>query len=180
MLPLFTLLDDIYGVLFLPQTTLTALRDRSVAFAGALIIVGVNILEALRQGIDTLLTTILASLVTWFLFSYLLERLGHALGKEVNLNRLLGLTGFSSLPWIFFAPALNLGGSVGTILALAVVAWFLTWQVWAVAIALEAQVVRVITLIPLAFAGSLVSITILIKSFSTLSEIGNLLHLPQV
>lgn len=180
MSALLTLLDDIYGVLFLPQATLTALRNRQVAFQGGVVIVVVNLMEAFRRGIITLLPQVLSSLVAWFLVAFLLERLGSAFGKEIHLDRLLGLIGFASLPWIFFAPAVNFGGAVGAVCALGVVIWFTVWQVWAVAVALEAQVSKVLSLIPLAFAGSIVSLILLFNSIGVLLDITNLLHLSKI
>ncbi len=173
---MLSLFDNIYGVLFLPQATFLSLRDRSVALEGAIVVLGVNIIEGLRT--DSLLPQVLASLVGWFGAAVLLERLGGVFNKEINLSQVLGLTGFASLPWIFFAPALNLGGSLGAICALAVVVWFLVWQGWGIATVLEIPIPRALSLIPLAFAASIVTLLIFLNGATILWSISNLFHLP--
>ncbi|MFN3361079.1 MAG: hypothetical protein ACK421_06615 [Pseudanabaenaceae cyanobacterium] len=167
-------LDDIYGALFLPHQTLAALKERSVVWQGALIVALVNLLEGLRSGGGAVVLQIVTGLGGWYGLCWLLERLGHSLGKEVRLDRVLTLTGFASLPWLFFAPALNFGGGVGVVCGLAVVLWFVIWQLKAVAIALDLQIGRVFALIPLAFAGTVVALSLLFNSVGLLLTVGNL------
>lgn len=175
---MLSLFDNIYGVLFLPQATFLSLRNRAVPLEGALVILGVNIVEGLRKGIESLLPQILASLVSWFLLAVLLKRLGGVFNREVDLNQILALTGFASLPWLFFAPALNLGGSLGAICALAVVGWSLVWQGWGIATALEIPIPQALSLVPLAFAASVVTFLIFLNGFTVLWYISNLFYLP--
>ncbi len=174
---MLSLLDDIYGVLFLPQQTLTALRDRSVVWSGAGVVVGVNVIEGLRKGMDSLFLQVVIGLLVWVGAAVLLTRLSQVFNRSVSLDRVLGLTGFATLPWMFFSPALNLGGSVGALGAVAVVGWFLVYQGWSIAIALEVEVGRIVTLIPLAAAGGIVTVFLLLNGFSILGDIINLFHL---
>ncbi|MCS6959277.1 MAG: hypothetical protein RMK91_04430 [Pseudanabaenaceae cyanobacterium SKYGB_i_bin29] len=173
-LTMLAFLDDIYGTLFLPHQTLTALKEQSTVWRGALVVALVNLLEGLRSGGGTILLQLVTGLGGWYGLCWLLERLGHSLGKEVNLDRVLTLTGFASLPWLFFAPALNLGGGIGVVCGLAVVLWFVLWQLKAVAIALELQIGRVFALIPLAFAGTVVAFSLLFNGVGLLLTIGDL------
>lgn len=166
-------LEDIYGTLFTPVQTFASLRSRPSAIAGACVLVLVNVLESIRTDRRTsqIVPAIVAALIGWLIFSLLLQRLATVFQRQINLDVLLSLTAFASLPWIFIGPALSLGGEWGTSAALIVMLWFIAWQVWAASVAIEISPWRLAFLVPLAIAGGFVAIIWIGNSVSLLLSI---------
>ncbi len=156
-------LEDIYGALFTPTQTFTSLKSQPSIVAGLCAIAIPNILECVRTNQSPLQIplSLTVALVGWLVFALLIQRLATVFQRSddlVDLKVLLTLTAFGSLPWIFIGPALSLGGQLGSILALAVMLWFLISQVRAASIAIGVSAERLLLLVPLAIAGGVVSI----------------------
>jgi hypothetical protein len=168
-------LESLYGALFTPQATFTYLRSHPSAIAGTILVALVNTLEALRLGggIWAILLTVCFGLLGWVIFAFLLKTLAQVLGRDVKLDVLLTLIGFGSVPWLFIAPALSLGGVAGRLVAIAVMLWFVVWQVWATAIALEVNRWRLFLIVPLAIYGGFASLLWAGNIFKLLFSIGN-------
>jgi hypothetical protein len=154
------LLEDIYGTLFTPAQTFASLRSRPSIISGVCVLVLVNVLESIRTDKRPLqiVPAIVAALIGWSIFSLLLQRLATVFQRQINLDILLSLTAFASLPWIFIGPALSLGGEWGISVALMVILWFTVWQVWAASVAIGVSAWRLALLVPLAIAGGFVAI----------------------
>lgn len=169
---LIPLLDNIYGAWFLPQQTFYRLREQPTLLWQAILVVAwVNLVDAgQRLGFSPLLlaSSLISGLVGWVTLGLVLSWLGYCLGRDVPLPSLLLLTGFASLPWLLVAPAQSIGGSLGGLLSTIVVGWFLVWEVWATAIALNLPWWRIIGLVPLVFISVGLGITWLISSLSVL------------
>ncbi|WP_019498329.1 YIP1 family protein [Pseudanabaena sp. PCC 6802] len=153
-------LEDIYGTLFTPAQAFASLRSRPSAIGGVCVLVLVNVLESIRTGRrpSQIVPTVVAALVGWLIFSLLLQRLATVFQRQIDLNVLLSLTAFASLPWIFIGPALSLRGEWGTSAALVVMLWFIVWQVWAASVAIAVSAWRLALLVPLAIAGGFVAL----------------------
>jgi hypothetical protein len=166
-------LEDIYGTLFTPAQTFVSLGSRPSAISGVCVLVLVNVLESIRtdRRPSQIVPAIVAALFGWLIFSLLLQRLATVFQRQVNLNVLLSLTAFASLPWIFIGPALSLGGEWGTSVALAVILWFTVWQVWGASVAIGVSAWRLALLVPLAIAGGFVAIIWIGNSVSLLLSI---------
>jgi hypothetical protein len=85
--------------------------------------------------------------------------LGYSFGRDTPFSTLLILTGFAGLPWLLLAPAQALGGWLGALLGVIAIIWFLVWEIWATAIALDLPWWRVVWLVPLALIGGGLSIS---------------------
>ncbi|MDX1976627.1 MAG: hypothetical protein SFT94_03055 [Pseudanabaenaceae cyanobacterium bins.68] len=170
-----TWLDQVYGALFQPQATFMQLRSQPVPVGAALVVALANLLESLRLGQDLpiLLINLVAGLVGWFLLITILDRLVLIFSKspEVNIPKLLTLTGFASTPWIFMACVQTLENPWRLPLALVVGTWFGIWQIWATAIALAVSPWRLLTIIPLTLVGGLVGLVLLGNFFKLIFSV---------
>lgn len=166
-------LEDIYGTLFTPAQTFASLRSRPSIISGVCVLVLVNVLESIRTGRrpSQIVPAIVAALIGWSIFALLLQRLATVFQRQINLDVLLSLTAFASLPWIFIGSALSLGGEWGTSVALMVILWFTVWQIWAASVAIEISAWRLALLVPLAIAGGFVAIIWIGNSVSLLLSI---------
>ncbi len=156
-----TFIDRLYGTLFLPKETFAQIKANPAVAQGVILIASVNLLEVLRLNQSSLwmiLGAIISGLVGWIFFTFLLQQLAGVFQKKVDLDALLTLTGFASLPWIFMAPALSLPSRFRVIAAIAVMIWFVIWQVWSASIALEVKSWKTLAIVPLAIAGGVVAL----------------------
>lgn len=154
-------LDRLYGTLFLPRDTFANIKAKPSFWQGASVIALVNILEVIRLnqlGVFRAITAIISSLIGWLFFTFLLKQLAGVFQKNAKMSELLCLTGFASLPWLFMAPALSLPSRFRTIGAIAVILWFILWQVWSASIALNIKSWKTLAIIPLAIAGGVVAL----------------------
>ena len=154
-------LDRLYGTLFLPSDTFAQIKARPSFWQGASVIALVNILETIRLNqlsFFRIISAIIGSLIGWLFFTFLLKQLAGVFQRNVKMSELLTLTGFASLPWLFMAPALSLSPRFRTIGAIAVVIWFILWQVWSASIALNIKSWKTLAIIPLAIAGGVVAL----------------------
>ena len=154
-------LDRLYGTLFLPRDTFASIKAKPSFWQGASVIALVNILEITRLdqlSVFRAIVAIASSLIGWLYFTFLLKQLAGVFQKSVKMSELLTLTGFASLPWLFMAPALSLPPRFRTISAIAVILWFIFWQVWSASIALNIKSWKTLAIIPLAIAGGVVAL----------------------
>jgi hypothetical protein len=154
-------LDRLYGTLFLPRDTFANIKAKPSFWQGALVIALVNILEVIRLNqlsVFRAIAAIVSSLIGWLFFTFLLKQLAAIFQKNVKMSELLTLTGFASLPWLFMAPALSLPSRFRTIGAIAVILWFILWQVWSASIALNIKSWKTLAIIPLAISGGVVAL----------------------
>ncbi|PZU99403.1 MAG: hypothetical protein DCE90_02520 [Pseudanabaena sp.] len=169
-----TFLDRLYGTLFLPSFTFEQLKADPSFKQAAFIVALVNVLESLRLsqvGIISLIGASIGGLVGWLFFTFLLKQLASAFQKEVSMPELLTLTGFASLPWVFMAPALSLPPRLRLLAAIAVIIWFITWQIWSTSIALSIKSWKTLAIIPLAISGGVVALIWLGNTFKILFSI---------
>jgi hypothetical protein len=169
-----TFLDRLYGTLFLPQATFEQLRANPSCLQGAIVIALVNILETLRIdqfSIFRVIWSVISSVIGWLFFTFLLEQLASVFQKNVKLVELLTLTGFASLPWLFMAPALSLPSQFRILAAIAVIIWFIIWQVWSASVALEIKSWKTLAIVPMAIAGGIVALIWLGNTFKLLLSI---------
>ncbi|OIP68452.1 MAG: hypothetical protein AUK48_15855 [Oscillatoriales cyanobacterium CG2_30_44_21] len=169
-----TFLDRLYGTLFLPILTFEQLKADPSIRQAAFIVALVNILESLRlsqSGIFSLMGALISSLVGWLFFTFLLKQLASAFQKNVTMPELLTLTGFASLPWLFMAPALSLPSQWRLLAAIAVIVWFITWQIWSTSVALNIKSWKTLAIIPLAISGGVVALVWLGNTFKILFSI---------
>ena len=156
-----TFLDRLYGTLFLPQTTFEQLKANPSFVQAAIVIALVNILETLRLNqfsIIGLIWSVISGTIGWIFFTFLLKQLASVFQKNIKLVELLTLTGFASLPWLFMAPALSLPTQSRTFAAIAVIIWFIVWQVWGAAVGLGIKKRETVAIVPMAIAGGLVAL----------------------
>ncbi|MBD2189095.1 YIP1 family protein [Pseudanabaena mucicola] len=156
-----TFLDRLYGTLFLPQATFEQLKAQPSFMQAAIVIGSVNILEILRLdqvGIFSIIWSVISGVIGWVFFTFLLKLLASVFQKQVSMLELLTLTGFASLPWLLMAPALSLPSQFRIVAAIAVIIWFIIWQVRSASIALEINSWRTLAIIPLAILGGLVAL----------------------
>jgi len=154
-------LDRLYGTLFLPQTTFEQLKTNPSFEQAAIVIALVNILETIRLNQFTIFSSIgsvISSAIGWIFFTFLLKQLASIFQKDIKLLELLTLTGFASLPWLFMAPALSLPTQYRTIAAIAVIIWFIIWQVWSASVGLGIKRRKALVIIPMAIAGGVVAV----------------------
>jgi hypothetical protein len=168
-------LEDIYGALFTPAQTFASLRSHPPIVSSICTIVLVNCLESIRTGKKPLqiVLAIVTALIGWLIFALLLQRLATVFHRQVEINVLLCLTAFGSLPWIFIGPALSLGGEFGTTMALFVLLWFTIWQVWAASVAIGISIWQLALLVPLAIAGGFTAIIWTSNAIGLLVSIAN-------
>ena len=169
-----TFIDRLYGTLFLPKETFTQIKANPNLSQGIILIASVNLLEVLRinQGsLWMIVGGIISGLIGWLFFTFLLQQLAGVFQKKVDLDALLTLTGFASLPWIFMAPALSLPSRFRVIAAIAVMIWFVIWQVWSASIALEVKSWKTFAIVPLAIAGGVVALIWLGNAFKLILSI---------
>ncbi|MBD2105053.1 hypothetical protein [Leptolyngbya sp. FACHB-261] len=167
-------LDNLYGVWFKPKATFQSLRQFPPVGQAAAVVVLVKLLEVLRttEGSFAPLVMIgaaLQGLAGWVLLTSLLNALAYVFGRAVALPIVLSLTGFASVPWLLIAPALALGPPLSGFLVLAVLLWFVVWQVWAAAVAFELPRQQLALLIPLTLVGGLVALGWLVNGVGFLS-----------
>ncbi len=156
-----TFLDRLYGVLFLPQATFEQLKSDPSLVQAATIIALVNVLETLRLNqisIFSIIGSVISSVIGWLFFTFLLQQLASVFQKNVQLVELLTLTGFASLPWLFMAPALSVSSAYRIPAAIAVIIWFVIWQIWSASVALGIKSWKALAIVPLAIAGGVVAL----------------------
>lgn len=156
-----TFLDRLYGTLFLPKATFEQLKANPSFIQGAIVVALVNILENLRLNqvsIFGMIWSAISGLIGWLFFTFLLKQLASVFQKQVTMPELLTLTGFASLPWLFMAPALSLSPQSRIFTAIAVIIWFVIWQVWSASVALGIKSWKTLVIVPLAIAGGLVAL----------------------
>ena len=121
----------------------------------------VNILETLRLDqffIVRIIWSVISGIIGWLFFTYLLKQLASVFQKNVTMPELLTLTGFASLPWLFMAPALSLPSQFRVLAAIAVIIWFIVWQIRSVSVALDIKSWKTLAIVPLAIAGGIVAL----------------------
>jgi len=156
-----TFLDRLYGSLFLPQATFEQLKNHPSLVQGAIVIALVNSLETIRLdqlSLWRLVSAVIGGLIGWLFFTFLLKQLAGAFQKHVQMPELLTLTGFASLPWLFMAPALSLPSQSRFLAAIAVIIWFVVWQIWAASVALNTKIWQTLAIIPLSISGGVVAL----------------------
>jgi len=167
------ILENIYGALFTPQLTFANLRSQPSVLSGMIVVALVNILESVRTEQSVALTfgAVIWALIGWLFFSSLLKVMAEIFQHPVDLKVLLTLTGFGSIPWIFMAPALSLGGELGSALGLVVMIWFTVWQIWAASVAIAVTAQQLVKLIPMTLVGALVSVIWIFNSIKLVSSL---------
>jgi hypothetical protein len=156
-----TFLDRLYGTLFLPQVTFEQLKTNPNFVQAAIVIASVNTLETLRldQVVSfRIIWSVISGIIGWLFFTFLLKQLANVFQKNVEMRELLTLTGFASLPWLFMAPALSLSPRFRVIAAIAVIIWFIVWQVWSASVALGIKIWKTLAIVPLAIFGGMVAL----------------------
>lgn len=171
---MIALLDAVYGTWFAPDTTLRSLKGRPLIWQAGLVVVILNVADwGRRYGLNSagLVLSALLGLMGWVVLVGLLRLLAFAMGRDPQLNELLSLTAFGGLPWLFVAPAQQLGGALGTLLGLLALAWFAVLEIKATAIALDVPWWRAIWLIPLAFLAGFLAISWAASFISVLASL---------
>jgi hypothetical protein len=101
---------------------------------------------------------VISGIIGWLFFTYLLKQLASVFQKNVTMPELLTLTGFASLPWLFMAPALSLPSQFRVLAAIAVIIWFIVWQIRSASVALDIKSWKTLAIGPLAIAGGVVAL----------------------
>ncbi len=156
-----TFLDRLYGTLFLPQMTFEQLKANPTFVQAFAVIVLVNILETLRLdqfSTSSIVWSVISGTIGWVFFTFLLKQLASVFQRDVAILKLLTLTGFASLPWLFMAPALSLPPQFRVLAAIGVMIWFVVWQVWGASVALGIKVWKTFAIAPLAIFGGIVAL----------------------
>ncbi len=156
-----TFLDRLYGTLFLPQVTFEHLKNNPAFIQAAIVIALANILETIRLdqfAIYRIVWSVISGLIGWVFFTFLLKQLANVFQKDVEMNQLLTLTGFASLPWLFMAPAMSLPPQSRILAAIAVIIWFVVWQTWSASVALGIKIWKTLAIVPLAILGGIVAL----------------------
>ena len=169
-----TFLDRLYGTLFLPQLTFEQLKANPSFIQAAIVIALANILETLRldqANLARIIWSIISGVIGWLFFTFLLKQLASVFQKQVTMLELLTLTGFASLPWLLMAPALSLPPRFRIPAAIAVIIWFIVWQIWSASVALEIKKRRTLVIIPMAIAGGIVALIWLGNTFKLILSI---------
>ena len=167
-------LDRLYGTLFLPQLTFEQLKANPSFIQAAIVIALANILETLRldqANLARIIWSIISGVIGWLFFTFLLKQLASVFQKQVTMLELLTLTGFASLPWLLMAPALSLPPRFRIPAAIAVIIWFIVWQIWSASVALEIKKRRTLVIIPMAIAGGIVALIWLGNTFKLILSI---------
>ena len=169
-----TFLDRLYGTLFLPQLTFEQLKANPSFIQAAIVIALANILETLRldqANLARIIWSIISGVIGWLFFTFLLKQLASVFQKQVTMLELLTLTGFASLPWLLMAPALSLPPRFRIPAAIAVIIWFIVWQIWSASVALEIKKRRTLVIIPMEIAGGIVALIWLGNTFKLILSI---------
>lgn len=169
-----TFLDRLYGTLFLPQTTFEQLKANPSFIQAAIVIALANILETLRldqANFSRIIWSIISGAIGWLFFTFLLKQLASVFQKQVTMPELLTLTGFASLPWLLMAPALSLPPRFRIPAAIAVIIWFIVWQIWSASVALGIKKRKTLVIIPMAIAGGIVALIWLGNTFKLILSI---------
>jgi Yip1 domain len=169
-----TFLDRLYGTLFLPQVTFEQLKTEPNFVQAAIVIALVNILETLRLdqfAIYRVIWSVISGFIGWVFFTFLLKQLANVFQKNVEMRELLTLTGFASLPWLFMAPALSLSPQFRILAAIAVLIWFVVWQIWSASVVLGIKIWKTLAIVPLAIFGGLVALIWLGNTFKLILSI---------
>lgn len=169
-----TFLERLYGTLFLPSFTFEQLKAEPSFTQAAFVVALVNVLESLRlsqTGIIYPIWSLISGLIGWLFFTFLLKQLASAFQKSVTMPELLTLTGFASLPWLFIAPALSLPPQLRLLSAIAVIIWFITWQIWSASVALNLKSWKTLAIFPLAIFGGVVALIWVGNTFKILWSI---------
>ncbi|GBO51626.1 hypothetical protein APA_867 [Pseudanabaena sp. lw0831] len=169
-----TFLDRLYGTLFLPQVTFEQLKANPNFVQAAIVIALVNILETLRLdqfAIYRIIWSVISGFIGWVFFTFLLKQLANVFQKNVEMRQLLTLTGFASLPWLFMAPALSLSPQFRILAAIAVMIWFIVWQIWSASVALGIKIWKTLAIVPLAIFGGIVALIWLGNTFKLILSI---------
>lgn len=156
-----TFLDRLYGTLFLPQVTFEHLKANPAFIQAAIVIALANVLETIRLdqfAIYRIVWSVISGLIGWVFFTFLLKQLANVFQKDVEMNQLLTLTGFASLPWLFMAPAMSLPPQSRILAAIAVMIWFVVWQTWSASVALGIKIWKTLAIVPLAILGGIVAL----------------------
>jgi hypothetical protein len=158
----------------LPQVTFEQLKANPNFVQAAIVIALVNILETLRLdqfAIYRILWSVISGGIGWLFFTFLLKQLANVFQKKIEMQELLTLTGFASLPWLFMAPALSLSPQFRVLAAIAVLIWFIVWQVWSASVALGIKIWKTLAIVPLALFGGIVSLIWLGNTFKLILSI---------
>jgi hypothetical protein len=169
-----TFLDRLYGTLFLPQLTFEQIKANPSFIQAAIVIALANILETLRldqANLARIIWSIISGVIGWVFFTFLLKQLASVFQKQVTMLELLTLTGFASLPWLLMAPALSLPPRFRIPAAIAVIIWFIVWQIWSASVALGIKRRRTLAIIPMAIAGGIVALIWLGNTFKLILSI---------
>ena len=169
-----TFLDRLYGTLFLPQITFEQLKANPSFIQAAIVIALANILETLRldqANFFRIIWSIISGAIGWLFFTFLLKQLASVFQKQVTMPELLTLTGFASLPWLLMAPALSLPSRFRIPAAIAVIIWFIVWQIWSASVALSIKKRKTLVIIPMAIAGGIVALIWLGNTFKLILSI---------
>lgn len=169
-----TFLDRLYGTLFLPQLTFEQLKANPSFIQAVIVIALANILETLRldqANLARIIWSIISGVIGWLFFTFLLKQLASVFQKQVTMLELLTLTGFASLPWLLMAPALSLPPRFRIPTAIAVIIWFIVWQIWSASVALGIKRRRTLAIIPMAIAGGIVALIWLGNTFKLILSI---------
>lgn len=169
-----TFLDRLYGTLFLPQVTFEHLKAEPSFVQAAIVIALVNILETLRLDqfvIYRIIWSVISGFIGWVFFTFLLKQLANVFQKNIKMRELLTLTGFASLPWLFMAPALSLSSQFRVLAAIAVLIWFVVWQIWSASVVLGIKIWKTLAIVPLAIFGGIVALIWLGNTFKLILSI---------
>ena len=169
-----TFLDRLYGTLFLPKDTFLQLKANPNFVQASIVIALVNILEIIRLdqfAIHRVIWSVISGFIGWVFFTFLLKQLSNVFQKNVEMNELLTLTGFASLPWLFMAPALSLSPRFRILAAIAVMIWFIVWQVWSASVVLGIKIWKTLAIVPLSIFGGMVALIWLGNTFKLILSI---------
>lgn len=169
-----TFLDRLYGTLFLPKDTFLQLKANPNFVQASIVIALVNILETIRLdqfAIHRVIWSVISGFIGWVFFTFLLKQLANVFQKNVEMNELLTLTGFASLPWLFMAPALSLSPRFRILAAIAVMIWFIVWQVWSASVVLGIKIWKTLAIVPLSIFGGMVALIWLGNTFKLILSI---------
>lgn len=155
------ILEKIYGTLFTPAPTFEYLRTHMPLGEAALVVLTINLFEGWRQAgelsISTIAVQVSVGTVGWLVLAGIVKLMAVALDRPVPYQAILTLSAFGGLPWLLTGPAQAVGGVAGSVLTVIAVLWFVSLEVWAVAVALGIDWWRSLLFVPLAFVGSLVA-----------------------
>jgi len=165
-------LDAVYGVLVQPASTFAALRQRPQVLGAAVLVLLVSSLGLGDPSVGSLLAMGLEGLLGWVTLNGILWLMAYSLGRDPQGSVLLTLTGFASAPWLLWLPAQAWGSFWGSLLAVGVGVWFVTWQVWATSVALDLSWRRLLWVLPLPFLGLGVGLTWLGNTLGLVLSLG--------